>query len=223
MSIPIAAAITMFLVAVIPLAPTEPVLAAMGVLAATEHVAPLGAIVIAAVGCSLSDHLLYAVGRFTGGPALARLRRKRSIDAATQWLIRNSARWGVPILIVGRWLPAGGTVGALLAGTLRWPLSRFTPTSLIGSTLWSTYVALIGYLGGSIISQPVFGLLFSLGLATLFGLTASVLLQRAHRRRPVIDTVAGVDIGDPAEVVQAADSVQSDTTDPVLTTGAIGS
>ena len=182
MSIPLAAAITMFLVAVIPLAPTEPVLAAMGVLAATEHVAPLGAIVIAAVGCSLSDHLLYAVGRFAGGPALARLRRKPAVDAATQWLIRNSTRWGVPILIVGRWLPAGGTVGALLAGALRWPLKRFTPTSLTGATLWSTYVALLGYLGGSIVSQPLIGLMLSLGLAALLGFTASVLLQRAHRR-----------------------------------------
>jgi membrane protein DedA with SNARE-associated domain len=182
MSIPIAAAITMFLVAVIPLAPTEPVLAAMGVLAASQHMAPLGAIVVAAVGCSLSDHLLYAIGRFAGGPALTRLRRKPAVDAATQWLIRNSTRWGVSILIVGRWLPAGGTVGALLAGTLRWPLARFTPTSLTGATLWSTYVALLGYLGGSIISQPVVGLGLSLGLATLFGLTASVLLQRAHRR-----------------------------------------
>jgi membrane-associated protein len=190
MSIPIAAAITMFLVAVIPLAPTEPVLAAMGVLAATEHVAPLGAIVIAAIGCSLSDHLLYAIGRFAGGPALTRLRRKPSVDAATEWLIRNSTRWGAPILIVGRWLPAGGTVGSLLAGTLRWPLKRFTPTSLTGATLWSTYVALLGYLGGSIVSQPVIGLVLSLGLAALFGFTASVLLQRAHRRHAAAEAAS---------------------------------
>ena len=191
MSIPIAAAITMFLVAVIPLAPTEPVLAAMGVLAATEHVAPLGAIVIAAIGCSLSDHLLYAIGRFAGGPALTRLRRKPSVDAATEWLIRNSTRWGAPILIVGRWLPAGGTVGSLLAGTLRWPLKRFTPTSLTGATLWSTYVALLGYLGGSIVSRPVIGLVLSLGLAALLGFTASVLLQRAHRRHAAAEAASG--------------------------------
>jgi membrane protein DedA with SNARE-associated domain len=202
MSIPIAAAITMFLVAVIPWAPTEPVLAAMGVLAATEHVAPLGAIVIAAIGCSLSDHLLYAVGRFAGGPALARLRRKRSVDAATEWLIRNSTRWGAPILIIGRWLPAGGTVGALLAGTLRWPLKRFTPTSLTGATLWSTYVALLGYLGGSIVSQPVIGLVLSLVLAALFGLTASVLLQRAHRRHAAAEA-ASVPTAEQASTDQA--------------------
>lgn len=182
MSITIAAAITMFLVAVIPLAPTEPVLAAMGVLAASEHVSPLGAIVIAAIGCSLSDHLLYALGRLAGGPMLSRMRRRPAVDAATQWLIRNSTRWGVPILIVGRWLPAGGTVGSLLAGTLRWPLTRFTPTSLTGATLWSTYVALLGYLGGSIVGQPAVGLVLSLGLAALLGFTASVLLQRAHHR-----------------------------------------
>jgi membrane protein DedA with SNARE-associated domain len=141
--------------------------------------------------------LLYAVGRFAGGPALARLRRKPAVDAATQWLIRNSTRWGVPILIVGRWLPAGGTVGALLAGTLRWPLKRFTPTSLTGATLWSTYVALLGYLGGSIVSQPLIGLVLSLGLAALLGLTASVLLQRAHRRH------AAAEAAEPASTDQA--------------------
>ena len=203
MSIPIAAAITMFLVAVIPLAPTEPVLAAMGVLAATEHVSPLGAIVIAAIGCSLSDHLLYAIGRFAGGPALTRLRRKPAVDAATQWLIRNSTRWGVPILIAGRWLPAGGTVGALLAGTLRWPLKRFTPTSLAGATLWSTYVAFLGYLGGSIVSQPVVGLLLSLGLAALLGFTASVLLQRAHRRHAEAEATQAAQVTETASAEQA--------------------
>ena len=118
MSIPIAAAITMFLVAVIPLAPTEPVLAAMGVLAASSARCP------ARRDRGRRGRLLAVrppalrVGRFAGGPALTRLRRKPAVDAATQWLVRNATRWGVPILIVGRWLPAGGTVGALLAGTL---------------------------------------------------------------------------------------------------------
>ena len=109
------------------------------------------------------------------------MRRKPSVDAAANWLQRNSTRWGSPVLIVGRWLPGGGTVGSLLAGTLRWKLSRFTPTSLVGSTLWSAYAGMIGYLGGSIIGQPVIGILVSLGVAALTTTLGSLILQRAGR------------------------------------------
>lgn len=181
--------VTMFLVAVIPLAPTEPVLASLGVLVATGHGNPLPLLVVAAIGCSLSDHILYALGRFGGGKVLDRVGRKPSAAAAIEWLNRHSARWGSPILIAGRWLPAGGTVGAVLAGALRWPLTRFTPTSLAGSTLWSGYVVLIGYLGGTLAGDPLTGMGLSLAVALLLGLCSSMLLQRS-RRRQVAEPVA---------------------------------
>jgi membrane protein DedA with SNARE-associated domain len=181
-SIPLAALVTLLVVSVVPLLPTEPVLAAMGVLAATNHTTPAVVIAVAAVGCSMSDHLLYGLGRATGARVLNRLRRKTSVDTAARWLQDNAARWGTAVLIAGRWLPGGGTVGAVLAGTLRWKLSRFTPASLIGSTLWSTYVGMIGYLGGSIAGEPMVGLLLSLAVAGLTTGLGTVLLQRAGRR-----------------------------------------
>jgi membrane protein DedA with SNARE-associated domain len=181
-SIPLAALVTLFVISVVPLLPTEPVLAAMGVLAATNHTTPALVIAVAAVGCSISDHLIYALGRATGARVLARLRRKASVDTAANWLRHNAARWGTTVLIAGRWLPGGGTVGAVLAGTLRWRLTRFTPASVIGCTLWSAYVAMIGYLGGSIAGEPAVGLLLSLAVAGLTTGLGSVLLQRAGRR-----------------------------------------
>jgi membrane protein DedA with SNARE-associated domain len=178
-----ASLLTMFLVAVIPLAPTEPVLTTLGVLAATGHGSPVALIAVSAIGCSISDHILYGLGRFGGSHVPDRLHRRASSAAAIEWLGRNSNRWGIPILIAGRWLPAGGTVGAVLAGTLRWRLTRFTPTSLVGSTLWSGYVVLLGYLGGTVAGQPLAGMALSLGVAALLGATTSVILQRGHRRR----------------------------------------
>jgi membrane protein DedA with SNARE-associated domain len=85
--------------------------------------------------------------------------------------------------VAGRWLPAGGTIGAVLTGTLRWRLARFTPASVIGSTLWSTYVALIGFLGGTLTGTPAAGLIVSLAVATIIGIASGVLLRRAHRAR----------------------------------------
>ncbi|HEX3648339.1 MAG TPA: DedA family protein [Pseudonocardiaceae bacterium] len=184
MSSSLTALITLFVVGLVPLAPTEPVLVGMGVFAASGRLSLAAVIATASVACSLSDHILYAVGRVGGARALAKLNRRPAVTAANDWLSTRVTRWGLPVLVIGRWLPAGGTVGALLTGTLRWRLARFTPASVIGSTLWSTYVALIGYLGGTLTGQPIAGLLVSLALAAVLGVGISMLAKRAHRMRP---------------------------------------
>jgi membrane-associated protein len=177
------ALLTLFLVGLIPLAPTEPVLVGLGVFAASGKLSLTAVIVVAAIACTLSDHLLYAVGRVAGVRVMRRLSSRPSVVAANDWLTRRMARWGSSVLVVGRWLPAGGTIGALLAGTLRWRLHRFTPASMLGSALWSTYAAMVGYLGGAITGQPLAGLLVSLGVAVLIGLVSSVVIQRVHHHR----------------------------------------
>jgi membrane protein DedA with SNARE-associated domain len=187
--------VTLFLAGLIPLVPTEPVLVGMGVLAATGQVPLPVVILVATVSCSMSDHLLYAFGRFAGARALSRF-AKPSMLAATDWLTRNITRWGAPILVVGRWLPAGGTVGAVLTGTLRWRLARFTPASVVGSALWSTYVALIGYFGGELTGAPLAGLLLSLAIAAVIAVTSTILAKRAHRNRLVHAATPTGEIGD---------------------------
>jgi membrane protein DedA with SNARE-associated domain len=173
--------ITLFVVALVPLAPTEPVLVGVGVLAASGAVPLPIVIAVSAVACSMSDHLLYAFGRVAGARALARFGRRPTALAATDWLSRHITRWGAPMLVAGRWLPGGGTIGAVLTGTLRWRLARFTPASVVGSALWSTYVALLGYLGGQLTSAPAAGLIVSLGIAAVIGVVSGFLLKRAHR------------------------------------------
>jgi membrane-associated protein len=190
----VTAMMTLFVAALIPLVPTEPVLVGMGVLAASGQVPLPVVIVVATVACSMSDHLLYAFGRVAGARALNRF-AKPSMLAATDWLTRHITRWGAPILVVGRWLPAGGTIGAVLTGTLRWRLPRFTPASLVGSALWSTYVALIGYFGGELTGAPLAGLAVSLAIAAVIGITSTILVKRAHRNRLVPAAPKG-EIGD---------------------------
>jgi membrane protein DedA with SNARE-associated domain len=194
------ALLSLFIAALIPLVPTEPVLVGMGVLAASGKVGLLPVIAVAAVACSISDHLLYGFGRFTGGRMLARLNGKPSVGAAADWLRRHVARWGAPILVVGRWLPGGGTIGAVLTGTLHWPLLRFTPASLAGSALWSSYVGLLGYFGGSLTGQPLVGLLVSLAVATGVGLLISLVVQRSERQRRT--SAAGDDDADSADPIE---------------------
>lgn len=174
----VATLVTVFLVAAAPLVPTEPMLVGLGVLAATSHTVPIWIIVVAAVGCSVSDHLLYLIGRYAGSWALGRLIRKRAGTTAEAWLSRNVGRWGTSVVITGRWVPGGGTVATLLAGTLCWQLRRFTPASIVGSALWASYATLLGYFGGSVIREPVLGVILSVGIAMVIATAMGLLARR---------------------------------------------
>jgi membrane protein DedA with SNARE-associated domain len=190
--------ITAFTVAVVPFLPTEPVLLGMGVLAASGDASLVAVILVAALGCSISDHMLYAATRFTSGGTTNVLVRGKFGRTVLAWLDRNVTRWGPSLLVAGRWLPAGGTVGALLAGLLRWPLRRFTPISVIGSLLWSTYAVLLGYAGGAITGQPIVGLLCSLALALLAALAVRFFLGRHTTPADAEGTLAGLIVPDDA-------------------------
>ncbi|OQO93242.1 hypothetical protein B1813_12360 [Saccharomonospora piscinae] len=139
----------LFAVAVVPLVPTEVVLIGMGVAAADGGRSLVPVVAVAAVGCLISDYLLYTLGRRGGARLLDRLRSRAAAEQTAQWITRHLERHGLPALVAARWLPAGGTVGSLLAGTLRWPRGRFVAASAIGVTLWCTYAGLLGYAGGT--------------------------------------------------------------------------
>lgn len=168
----------LFVVALVPLLPTEVTILGMGV-AAAQGGTPLALVIaVASAGCLVSDQVLYALGRFGGRAALNRLSRRRKFAAGLVWLDGRLQRHPRPVLVVARWLPSGGTVGALLAGSLRWPMAEFFAASAIGVTLWTSYVAFLGYAGGQIITEPALSLLLSLGVAVLLGSAITLGLRR---------------------------------------------
>lgn len=180
-----------FLVGFVPLLPTEPVLISCGVLAASGKL-PLQWVVLTAIAsCVLADLVNYYVGRRIGPPAIARFAQRRTPALVLEWIKERLARTAEPILIGGRWLPGGGTIGAVLCGSLRFPVRRFAMASMIGCTLWCLYATLLGYLGGELADDDVpLALAVSLGIAAVLSLPASMFL-RAQRRRQI--TAAVVD------------------------------
>ncbi|MBU3067138.1 VTT domain-containing protein [Nocardia sp. NEAU-G5] len=207
----IAALITAFVVAVLPIAPTEPTLVGLGALAAVLHVSPIVLILVAGLGCSASDHLLYAAGRWGGARVLAWLSRGRATGRATGWLVDRAERWGVPVFVAARWLPAGGSAGAVLAGSLRWRLRRFTPTSLLGSMLWACYATMLGYIGSAFTGNPLAGLGISLIVAVVVMLAMRPFLHQNVTGAP--EVAAAVMIV-PDDTVY--DITPSDLTEPIL-------
>ncbi|MEC3975119.1 DedA family protein [Amycolatopsis sp. H20-H5] len=178
------ALLVLFVVSLVPLLPTEVTLIGMGVAAAQGGASLPVVIAVASVGCLISDQGLYAIGRFGGPHLLDRLRRRRGIDAGITWLDGKLQQHPRPVLVVARWLPSGGTVGALLAGSLRWPLGEFLTASVVGVTLWTSYVSLLGYLGGQMITEPAISMLLSLGVALVLGSVITVKLKRERVTAP---------------------------------------
>jgi len=203
MSVPdsVAAALGLvFLVGFLPLLPTEPVLISCGVLAASGKL-PLQWVVITAIAsCVLADLVNYAIGRRIGPPAIAKFAQRRTPAVVLEWLKDRLARNAEPILIAGRWMPAGGTIGAVLCGSLRFPLRRFAMASMIGCTLWCLYATLLGYLGGQLANDDIpLALGVSLGIAAVLSLPASMFLRLQQRRQaaavpaddPELEPIAG--------------------------------
>lgn len=159
----------LFVVSLVPVLPTEAVLIGMGI-AAAQGGTPLAAVIaVAATGCLISDQALYALGRYGGSRVLERISHRRKLAAGLDWLNGRLQQHPRPVLVVARWLPSGGTIGALLAGSLRWPMGEFFTASAMGVTLWTSYVGLLGYAGGQLITEPGISLLLSLGVALILG------------------------------------------------------
>jgi membrane protein DedA with SNARE-associated domain len=169
--------LALFVIALVPLLPTEVALIGMGVAAAQQEWSLVPVVLVAAVGCLLSDQFLYTLARRGGPSVVDRLGNRRGVGAGLDWLTRQSESHARPMLIVARWLPSGGTVAALLAGSLRWPPRTFLTASAIGVTLWSGYTALLGYLGGQLVQEPGLSLLLSFGVALLLGTGISLAVR----------------------------------------------
>ncbi|RSD19644.1 DedA family protein [Amycolatopsis eburnea] len=173
--------LVLFVVSLVPLLPTEVTLLGMGIAAAQGGTSLALVIAVSSAGCLVSDQALYALGRFGGRAALNRLSRRRKIAAGLGWLDGRLQRHPRPVLVVARWLPSGGTVGALLAGSLRWPMAEFFTASAVGVTLWTSYVAFLGYAGGRIVTEPGISLLLSLGVALILGSVITFGVKRSAR------------------------------------------
>ncbi|MER5261469.1 VTT domain-containing protein [Actinosynnema sp. NPDC002837] len=174
--------VVLFVVAVVPLAPTEAVLIGYGVLAASGELSLTAVIAVAALGCTLSDFVNFGVGRGVGLRALERVGRRPGPRAVIAWTAERLATRGESILVAVRFVPGGGLVGAVLAGSLRWRLRRFAPIAAVGATLWSAYTATLGYFGGQLFTDPVVATLVSFAVATLVGVPIGMAVRAAQRR-----------------------------------------
>ena len=133
-----------------------------GVLAYEGHLNLVLVIVIGSLAELGGSYLSYAVGRLGGRPLVERLARyvliTRSDIARAEGFLAGRGAWTVA---VGRALPVVRAFTSLVAGLVEIPAVQFGAYSLLGTVVYATVLAVIGYEVGSAWGR--FAHYFSLG------------------------------------------------------------
>lgn len=121
-----------------------------GVLAYQGHLSLVLVIIIGTLAELAGSYLSYAVGRVTERPGIERFGRfllitRTDLDRAERFLAGRGA-WAIP---VGRALPVVRAFTSVVAGFAGVPALRFGILSLIGTLVYATTMASIGYAVGS--------------------------------------------------------------------------
>jgi membrane protein DedA with SNARE-associated domain len=130
--------------------PSEVVVPYGGVLAALGHTSLWAVIVVSTVAALVGTNAVYAIGRWGGRPLALRygyrIRLKPShIDQAERWF----ARRGEPMVLYTRLLPVVRTFISLPAGIARMSWVKFIVYTAIGSAVWNTALAYLGWAFGA--------------------------------------------------------------------------
>ncbi len=146
-------AVLMFVETVFPPLPSEVIMPLAGLQAARDTLSLPGVVAAGAAGAMLGNLAWYAAARAIGVNRLRRL-----VDRHGRWLtldwheVERAQRWfhrhGAAFVCLGRMIPTVRSVVSIPAGLLRMTLPRFLFWSFLGTTVWTTALALAGYILG---------------------------------------------------------------------------
>lgn len=150
---PFGIALLMFLENVFPPIPSELIMPLAGYLATRGDMNIVVVIAAGSIGSLLGILPWYYLGRRLGHDGVRKLASKHGrwltmspadVDAATERFKRH----GNSSVLVGRLIPTVRTLISVPAGVAGMPLGRFLLFSAIGTVIWTSGLALAGYLLG---------------------------------------------------------------------------
>lgn len=170
----------------VPVLPSGAMMVAAGVLAAGGRLDPLALFAAGLLGAWLGDLGGYRLGRRlhsgSGGREGTRRRLPRRAHGTVGAWERRFTRYGVLVLIISRYLPAGRTAAALSAGRMRIDARRFTCSALAAEALWAGPAVLLGYLGGDVLPPRTVPILLMAALVAAVAVPSVLLVRRFGRR-----------------------------------------
>ena len=171
--------------AVLPVLPSETAIITLGV-ATAGSADPRIALLIAcsAAGAFLGDNLCYLLGRRFGPRIERRFFRSEKGARRRAWAERSLERYGMPLIIVCRFIPGGRTAVTLCCGIVGYDRRRFIIATAAAGLIWASYSFFIGRLGGRAFEdKPWAGLLLAFGVSiAVSGLIEAVRRIRSARR-----------------------------------------
>jgi len=129
---------------------TEPTMLFAGFNVFQHHLTLVGIIIFGLIGDVLGASIAYWIGYFGHRELLERQGSKihlssRRIDRASGWF----ERYGAPVVVVSRLIPAARAAFPYAAGVAEMPFSRFAPLVALGSIPWIVGLAILGREVGS--------------------------------------------------------------------------
>jgi membrane protein DedA with SNARE-associated domain len=130
--------------------PSEIVVPYGGVLAALGHTSMWAVIVVSTAAALVGAGTVYAIGRFGGRPLVLRYGgrigiKPHHVEKAEDWFERR----GESMVLYTRMLPVVRTFISLPAGIARMRWAKFLLYTAIGSAVWNTALAYLGWAFGS--------------------------------------------------------------------------
>lgn len=182
------ALVAIFLVCVLdaffPVVPSETTVIAAGSLAASGDTNLAAAIAVAAVGAFIGDHVAYAIGRLLGTRATARLLPGKRGRAALEWGAAALRQRGGLMIVALRFVPGGRTATTLTAGTLEYPLARFSAFAALAAALWALYSGLVGFVAGETFAgNHLLAVTIGVGFSAGIGIVTEAVRFGVRRRR----------------------------------------
>jgi membrane-associated protein len=189
--------------AILPVVPSETAVITLGV-ATAGSADPRIALLVAcsAAGAFLGDNLCYLLGRRFGPWIERRFFHSEKGVRRRDWAERSLERYGMPLIIVCRFIPGGRTAVMLCCGIVGYQRRRFVIATAISGVIWASYSFFIGRLGGKAFEdKPWAGLLLALGLT----IAVSAVIEAVRRIRSARARRQPADLGQAAGPEQPAD------------------
>ena len=170
--------------AILPVLPSETVIIALGVATAGSADPRIALLVAcAALGAFLGDNLSYLLGRRFGPRVERRFFRSEKGARRRSWAERSLERYGMPLIVVCRFVPGGRTAVTLCCGIVGYERRRFVIATAASGVIWAAYSFFLGRLGGQAFEDKPWA-----GLLLAFGATVAVsglieLIRRIISRR----------------------------------------
>jgi membrane protein DedA with SNARE-associated domain len=150
--------------------PALPVLIVAGALAVNRDLSAVQVLAVAVVASLLADSVWYGLGRLQGNRILKRLCQiSLSPDSCVRQTESLFERWGMPALLVAKFIPGFSTVAPPMAGAMHGGLAAFLLYDTGGALLWAG----AGVAGGMVFHRAIDRVLATLAS---FGAGALVLL-----------------------------------------------